>query len=156
MNRVILTLIFSLIFPISLVGDEINFDVLEMVPKNIQKILDENKTKAQIIESFGKPDLEKEDQFFYEIDKYRFRLIINFENEKVKQVRYVTLDGVSVENLIISGLLSVDDLTPYPESGHHFGQYLKAPIENEHGQWEFFFQNNQRKQLHSFVWKAKK
>jgi hypothetical protein len=124
---------------------------MTVVPEEVGKIF--GKSEKEVIALFGEPQLRKDEQLYYEIESYRYRLIINLGEGKVQQVRYVVSSGPALTEFASAKGEGLTNLSPYPAHGHSQGRYLRGEISNEDGKWELYFHNNTQRQLQSFVWK---
>lgn len=123
----------------------------KVLPEKVLSLLGQKESEIQ--KNFGKPTLSKFNQSLYEIDGYRFRLIINTDQEKITQVRYVTVTGPSLQEFIGKDDPESMKITPSPEQGHNSARYLKLELKTSKGDWELYFHNNAHRKLHSLVWK---
>lgn len=123
---------------------------LTLLPASVQSII--GKTNKELTATFGEPDRLLEGTYFYEIENYRFRLIVKTNGNELINVRYVLLNGPSISEFIVSDS-ATKDFSPHPEQGHSKGRQLKTQISDKNGAWDLYFQNNSQRPLHSIVWR---
>lgn len=131
------------------------FNFLEHLPENIQKIMTTNPSKENIANIMGKADLKKENQLLYEIDQYRFRLILSYDKNQMTSLRYVLSHPIPMEQFLSANIFKADDLNYYPEKGKSKGRYLSTTIPFDRGgELHLFFYNSSHHGLHSIIWET--
>lgn len=144
----------TLFFILNLTWASLPLDIINKdLNKNVIWALTNHPDKKNIIEKFGKPQLEEKEKFFYALDDYKYSLSMKFSNDKLTYLSYKVPNETKISLKDFRESIKSEDLSLYPNMGHEKGRYLSVLLKEE--KLQLIFINNSEKKLFKVIYEQK-
>ncbi len=152
---------FSIVFFLWIVSLEISASELKandiIFPKLDQKIiwLFEKKPSAEdVTKKFGKPQLEKDNILHFELDNFKYSLILKYEKKQLISISYRLPEETEIDIVQFKKIIDANLFYHYPNSGHEMGKYYAADLKQEN--LKLVFTNGTEKKLQYLIYEKQK